>query len=531
MKKTIITLCFLVCILSCYKDKGNYTYKGLDKISGETDRRDNVAIGQNETFELKPKLEFKNKTDKADNYTYRWVLSTYKGVKLVSEKTISEKKDLHFSFKNEKNLKGKGFKLLFLATNKKTGIVYLNNYDVEITLNYRKGLLILHENNEAENKLDLSFLILKKELDRESEHFIDGIKKKIYKKVTHKDLLKEGKYQAAMLYAYSNIYILTNNYSNDYGVVLDSKTLNYKSSIKDCIYEDLPEDLHFTLSTNSGAHLILNNELYAVDRSKKGSLLEYGLPEIENKNIDYFNNCISPPMFHATDGRAYQYLAVSNKIVSIVNFLKPNQKKEDFLMKGQCLFLFNAYQIDTSTGEDPDGEDWDSDQSSLEATVYYSFFLIRNQDKVYFYKLTTEVESTNYEDKLKNVGINTYLLTPALAEIITKKSYFVYDEAQEIVYIAHKNIIYKWNYDNYTDESFEEWHRFDDNIEITHVSLAKLNSMDNQSQFVVCTYDKSKQNNDGASIYLIDEDAKIIDTQKNCCGKIKSIVVLGEALI
>jgi hypothetical protein len=515
MKKTIITLGLLILFYSCYKDKGNYDIKEnkneIVKISGI---KKFYEINKSaETFKIKPKINFKNKKQDESVYIYKWVLKwNDKNNDKKHEKVISIKKNLVLKVADKITLPSKAT-MYFIITDTTTKVSEFFESTLAFTSDLKKGYLILHESEEGQSKLDLSLL----KLDDNGK--FKNIEKNIYKKVTfQKKLLQEGEdLQASMLQTSNELIIFTSNYSCNYGSILEKKTLYYKKSVKSSFRSnDPPKDLKFSnkgLSTadKNDLLLLISGKPYYHEGSNSLYLnLEYPYFENENK-IDY---CYSSSavgeqldfLFHSFKGQLYlksesfypKVRSLRDLIAEVANdnySQDADQDKEDFLMKGKCFFIFKEY-----------------DEYGEESVVYDLLIKDESGDVNFCQLIITDdlvLGSKRYKTEIKPFPAPDY---------ITKKTFFYNHESQRVIFIAHKNIIYKWDYDAFNQAPYV-YYTFGVNTEITYLNKAVEDS------FIVCTYDQSKQKK-GASVYVLDyteDEGKITDKKENIREKIIDI--------
>jgi hypothetical protein len=534
MKKIIISLSLLIFCYSCYKDKGNYDYKEtnglkIKKIIFKGDNGDET-YKLNETkdsLKITPEIIYSNKNNN-DKYKYKWVLKwTNK-----EEEIISRKKNLVFYVKDVRIL-SKSCDAYFVVKNETTGISTTKYFQIEFIKNLKKGFVILHESEIGNKYLDLTFINSNESFDK----FL-SVEKKIYKRVTFRnDLLQEGKSKAIMRRFNSEIVIATNNYSNDYGAILNASTLEYKYPVKNCFQNrNLPDGLNFIRDKNGNnpadndkvVFFIIDKQVYinmnVLDHELKDLHFRLGFPFIEDeKNIDNcyfftsdraddlstFGNDLS--IYHSTKGELY-----IDKF-PINTFLNAKQNKNDFLMKGQCLFIFSEPESGDDGGGDDGGDDdddGDSDDGGDGSVPIVCHLIVKNNTGVKDYKLTMgSVKSSSGGDDL------TFIIEDNSfpdGGIITENTLFFVNHGQDerFVFFTNKNKVYKYNYD--APEQYPEiYHEFPSNFEITYITESMVNEM------IVCTYDKSKQKK-GGSVYTLSR-GKIIDKKENICGKIRSL--------
>jgi hypothetical protein len=496
-KYFILIIAAISCMFySCYKDKGNYSYKELNRINKIENIKKEYSIYKGEDIlKITPGFSFNNKNK--DTYEYKWILHISDKEKMV----ISTKKDLVFDSKG-KIFPTKKLNLTFVAKNLITNVLISETFKVNFMHRYTKGTFILHENGEDS---ELTFINTK-----------GKITSNIYQKITGRNL--KGKPIKIDIHTIPSIFLCLTNDNTDYGAVLDYSTLKYRYPVSDCFRgKTPPENLKFNFpdidEREDGVtyYFSINNKLYKTIFNKNLETNPYitlGFPEITNDNmIDYVETGYTN-IVHSANGNLYLW---GGKTILKID-------DEVFKMPGKCFYIFEEPLLDDGGGEEEEEE---------EEEVKIHILIKETDNTVKEYVLTMNIMIDDDEDiEIYTYKVSSYLL--AAPEHITEKSVFANSAFERYLYIAKDNKIYRYNYDAPNDHPvvFKE---FDPTLEITYFKMIKIYDDDDEierEEFMVCTYDPNKvDKNKAASLYHYSYSGVLINKYENICGKINSIVI------
>lgn len=148
MKRLYILLLFsaqLSCLLSCYKDEGNYDYKDINKISfSGIDPNATVPVFIGDTLSITPVVN--SSMPNGNNYSYEWSLFR----EGVGEKIVSGEKNLKIRI-NE--LPGT-YTVQYRVTDNGTGVLFHTNTTLLVRTNVYEGYMVL-SNVEGKSRLDM----------------------------------------------------------------------------------------------------------------------------------------------------------------------------------------------------------------------------------------------------------------------------------------------------------------------------------------------------------------------------------------
>ena len=151
---------FLVAITffvsACYKDKGNYDYIDVNKLTiSDSTANNRLFLFHDDTLKLSPKID---QTIPTDDFSYLWFVynnspnSSY----TLPRDTIARTKSLSHIIKSDIFVLGENYKLTYKVTDNKTGISSFILYDLTISNKYGTGWLLLEDNG---GKSDFSMVL------------------------------------------------------------------------------------------------------------------------------------------------------------------------------------------------------------------------------------------------------------------------------------------------------------------------------------------------------------------------------------
>lgn len=148
MKRLFICIIFaaqVCCLLSCYKDEGNYSYKNINEISfSGIDPNATVPVYIGDTLSITPILN--STMPNGDDYSYEW--SLFK--EMVGERVISTERNLKIRI-NE--LPGT-YLVQYRVTDNKTGVVFKVRTTLLVRTDVFEGYMVLN-NVEGKSRLDM----------------------------------------------------------------------------------------------------------------------------------------------------------------------------------------------------------------------------------------------------------------------------------------------------------------------------------------------------------------------------------------
>ncbi|MEO6684199.1 MAG: PKD-like family lipoprotein [Ginsengibacter sp.] len=139
MKWIYVFLSF-VFLSSCYKDKGNYTYKEINEILIENFQPQYHAYYLKDTLKISPSIKFTQDSLSSDRYLYEWSLLRG-GQGVAEEYKISHTRQLNFPVTVPSN----EYLLVFKILDKETGITWMQKSNFTVSTYFDRGWLILGE--------------------------------------------------------------------------------------------------------------------------------------------------------------------------------------------------------------------------------------------------------------------------------------------------------------------------------------------------------------------------------------------------
>lgn len=120
-------------VSSCKKEEGKEQYKVINNLTIETPAESSLVRSLNDSLIITPVLKESNPV--GDDYSYSWT---------INDSLVSVKRDLRFLI--DLPIKT-GHKIWFTATNKKTGVQAMYQYDLEVKGSYYGGWYVAHNKN------------------------------------------------------------------------------------------------------------------------------------------------------------------------------------------------------------------------------------------------------------------------------------------------------------------------------------------------------------------------------------------------
>ena len=152
---TAITLSIVLCLSSCYKDKGNDGLTEINRI-GVSDIRANtvITVFQGDVLTLKPTL---NQSLQGKSLEYSWLQYSSNGnISLSAPRSIiANDYELKLPIAADQYILGEPYLLRFQVKDTESGVTYYLNYNILVGNKYGNGWLVLED---KAGKGDLSFI-------------------------------------------------------------------------------------------------------------------------------------------------------------------------------------------------------------------------------------------------------------------------------------------------------------------------------------------------------------------------------------
>ena len=159
---------FLAAVLllsACYKDKGNYAYQEINRITVvDPAAGSRIYIYQGDTLKLNPVV---NQTFPSDDLSYAWFVynNSSNSVYTMPRDTIARTPNLSYKVTGDIFVLGENYRLTVKVTDNKTGVSSVRQYDLTISNKYGSGWMFLEEKG---NGADMSMILP----DNTAEHSI-----------------------------------------------------------------------------------------------------------------------------------------------------------------------------------------------------------------------------------------------------------------------------------------------------------------------------------------------------------------------
>ncbi len=172
MKRNLFWILSLFLIVGCLDDKSNYDYKDINDFEGWSkdgvkNIEDDYTLYPEEVLKLEPKVRFSIDTINLDA-SYAWYADLGKSMELLSN-------DINYEFKADKI---GDFKLVFSATDNKTGVTFSKDVTITVVTPYRNGWIVLSKGSSGDSQISmiLSRLRKKKVIDTGGqEKYVDTV--------------------------------------------------------------------------------------------------------------------------------------------------------------------------------------------------------------------------------------------------------------------------------------------------------------------------------------------------------------------
>lgn len=186
-------LLLVVVLTGCYKDKGNYDYKDINKVSIEADVTGTVSVLLQDTLAINTTIT--ETMPSAAGYEYEWVL--YQNIAApTTRSTLATTKNLKAQITQTPG----GYRLDYFVKDKASGISYMKTFTINIVGKFNEGWLVLEEEGGA---CDLSMIAPN-----------DVIFRGIYSTANKKELLPGGSHRVTVVrdrLGVQKVYVLSPN--------------------------------------------------------------------------------------------------------------------------------------------------------------------------------------------------------------------------------------------------------------------------------------------------------------------------------
>ena len=288
--------CFLT---SCYRDKGNYSYKALNEIS--FDMPDDVSAQQGEVLHIEPKMTFALENNE-ENLSYEWVISVPStedsvNVVLSTERNFAE--PINYS-------SGNTYPFRLFVTDNNTGVTYVKKMNLLVRTHFSPGYFVVEQYDDHS---DFSFY--NTELDTVIYDAFSTMNPDIVLPPTMTDMysidyngytVNAG--DVSIRYEAGNMTML---FGEDWGYVIDFRSAQVSSSI-DQMFSTKPDVIRpqALISEQSGKFFLINDgRVYRMQLAEGQTL--FGEQMLASDGKDY--GC-SPLV-----GKGFEYRGMANGVL------------------------------------------------------------------------------------------------------------------------------------------------------------------------------------------------------------------------
>ncbi|MFA6756036.1 MAG: PKD-like family lipoprotein [Bacilli bacterium] len=435
---------FIISVVGCYEDKGNYDYKDLSEveISG-IDEEYTVNIGSE--FSISPKLTYKDEGIKNIKYTWK-----------INDKVISEEKELNIVV-DGLEVKPNQYSE-FDVTDVDNGIVYSKLFRISVESTFKNGWLLL---SDGGNSSTLDFI-------RQ-----DG---KIYNNVyerANKEKLSGGAQSICEHFLpwseeTGQIFVACDK-APAYSVELDGNSFIKMISTKDEFEGGIPDDFKpmGMKCVSSYDYLFSNGKLYVRNDNsgldshyQSGSFPNFPVPgEYKFSNILFKGNFVMSSDIYGFDENSKSYLMIRNGLISKFDYV--NDKYQKFIPYDMNMDLLAAGAYSTTS---PSDKFISILKNNINDEVHvHSFGFVGWGSKKYY-----SIKDTIFPD-------NSIIKTTSKYAICLNRPY---------VYIASDGVLYQYNRLANTITNIRDFGREIRDIEICSTDQEKLgvvlvNALDN----------------------------------------------------
>lgn len=138
-------LSFVFFLSACYKDKGNYDYHPINKITvTDPSASSRMYIFQGDTLKLNPEIE---QTKPSANLSYAWFVynNSPNSEYTMPRDTIFREKNLNYKVTGDVFVLGENYRLTLKVTDNETGVSSVMQYDLSVVNKYGSGWMFMEE--------------------------------------------------------------------------------------------------------------------------------------------------------------------------------------------------------------------------------------------------------------------------------------------------------------------------------------------------------------------------------------------------
>ncbi len=263
--KTLIVYCLALTALSCAKDKGNYEYNDINRVSVEVSESA-FRIQQLQELEINPILT-ETIPQANDGYTYAWTI--YPTTSTVISTDVGVKEPEAILLSSEKNLKAtislppRDYYLQYTVTNNTTGVKTMTRYLLTVTGAFYEGWLVMANVN---GNAKLSFI------RKDDAVFMDPIKQ-----INGFDLKGKGlKAYSGVISRMSEIFVFTDQ--EGYRFKADDFTLSADDSQLFTEKINFSNPYYTVNSINTDQYIVNDGKVYATIAPNFGAPGKYSIP-------------------------------------------------------------------------------------------------------------------------------------------------------------------------------------------------------------------------------------------------------------
>lgn len=274
---SLIGILIALFFASCYRDKGNYSYKDLNELT--INLPEVVSVQQGMVVNVTPELEFALGDEEGD-LSYEWVITTSTGrdsiyVVLSTERKLEKRIDY---------AAGNSYPLNFKVTDNNTGVTYRKETKLRVLTEFQPGYFLLEE---KEGRGDISFY----NTERDSAYY------DIFSKANPDIVLKPNVnnlfsldyngYQIQIGDEIQNVAAgnLSVVFGEDWGYVIDYRSLRVISGVEQ-LFADKPEVIRPQVLAKSPNFYFMNDgKIYRMYQTQGQT--SFGLAYITPDGGDY----------------------------------------------------------------------------------------------------------------------------------------------------------------------------------------------------------------------------------------------------
>lgn len=151
IKYILCTLIVLITAIGCYKDKGNYDLREINKISFVKNGSDSIQINQFDMLMVEPSID-QTMSHSEDNLDHKWTVYLHdEPMSGVIHEELAQTKNLNVQF----GLRPDRYTLLYTVTDRNTGVSEFKKYFLQVGSKLSEGWLMISEDIEGDRDVDL----------------------------------------------------------------------------------------------------------------------------------------------------------------------------------------------------------------------------------------------------------------------------------------------------------------------------------------------------------------------------------------